>query len=42
MNNNMIDTRDVILTLKHVKREKRVSLDNILDMMQEKDPATAV
>ena len=42
MNNNMIDTRDVILSLKHVKREKRLSLDKILDMMQEKDPATAV
>ena len=42
MSNNMIDTRDVILSLKHVKREKRLSLDKILDMMQKKDPATAV
>lgn len=42
MNSNMIDTRDVILSLKQVKKEKRLSLDKILDMMQEKDPATAV
>ena len=42
MNSTMIDTKDVILALKQVKKEKKLSLDNILIMMNENDPSTAV
>ena len=40
--NTMIDTKDVILALKRVKKEKGLSLDKILVLMNEKDSATAV
>lgn len=42
MNTTMIDTKEVILALKQVKKEKKLSLDRILIMMNENDPATAV
>ena len=42
MNTKMIDTRIVILSLKQVKKEKKLSLDSILKMMYESDPSTAV
>ena len=42
MNLSMIDTKKVILALKEVKKEKKLSLDKILIMMNENDPATAV
>ena len=42
MHNKMTDTKDVILALKHVKKEKKLSLDKILELMQEQDPSTAV
>ena len=32
---NMINTREVILTLKEVRKEKNLSFDNILDLMSE-------
>lgn len=40
--NTMIDTKDVILALKRVKKEKGLSLDKILVLMNEKDSTTAV
>ena len=42
MNTTMIDTKEVILALKQVKKEKKLSLDNILVMMNDNDPSTAV
>lgn len=42
MNTTMIDTKDVILALKRVKKEKGLSLDKILVLMNEKDSSTAV
>ena len=42
MNTTMIDTRDVILALKHVKKEKKLSLDKIHYLMVQQDPSTAV
>lgn len=42
MNTTMTDTRDVILALKQVKEEKKLSLDKILVMMNDNDPSTAV
>lgn len=38
----MTDTKEVILALKQVKEEKNLSLDKILELMEENDPATAV
>lgn len=34
---NMINTREVILTLKEVRKEKNLSFDKILDLMREND-----
>ena len=42
MNTTMIDTKEVILSLKKVKEERQLSLDKILDIMEENDPSTAV
>ena len=42
MNLSMIDTKNVILALKEVKKEKKLSLDKILVMMNENDPSSAV
>lgn len=42
MNLSMIDTKNVILALKQVKKEKKLSLDKILTMMNENDPSSAV
>lgn len=42
MNTTMINTKDVILALKRVKKEKKLSLDKILILMNEKDSTTAV
>ena len=42
MNNKMIDTRDVILALKKVKSEQKLSIDKILDMVEKQDPSKAV
>lgn len=42
MNLSMIDTKNVILALKQVKKEKKLSLDKILAMMNENDPSSAV
>lgn len=42
MNTTMIDTKEVILALKQVKKEKKLSLDKILIMMNDNDPSTAV
>ena len=42
MNSTMIDTKDVILALKQVKEEKKLSLDSILIMMSDNDPSSAV
>lgn len=42
MNNKMIDTRDVILALKKVKSEQKLSIDKILTMVEQQDPSTAV
>lgn len=42
MNTTMINTKDVILALKRVKKEKGLSLDKILVLMNEKDSSTAV
>jgi hypothetical protein len=42
MDNTMIDTKDVIISLKQVKEEKGLSLDKILVLMNENDPTTAV
>lgn len=38
----MTETREVILALKQVKDEKNLSLDKILELMEENDPTTAV
>ena len=42
MNTTMIDTKEVILALKKVKEERQLSLDKILDIMENADPSTAV
>ena len=42
MTTTMIDTKDVILALKQVKKEKHLSLDKILIMMDNNDPSTTV
>ena len=42
MSNKMIDTRDVILALKKVKKEQKLSIDKILDMVEKQDPSKAV
>ena len=42
MNTTMIDTKEVILSLKKVKEERQLSLDKILDIMENADPSTAV
>ena len=42
MSNKMIDTRDVILALKKVKSEQKLSIDKILKMVEQQDPSTAV
>lgn len=42
MNTGMINTKDVILALKKVKKEKGLSLDKILILMNEKESSTAV
>lgn len=42
MNSTMMDTRDVILSLKQVKKEKKLSLDGILRMVIENDSTTAI
>ena len=42
MNSTMIDTKAVILALKKVKRDKRLSIDKIFDVVQTNDPASAV
>ena len=39
---DMTDTKEVILALKQVKEEKKLSLDTIIDMMKEQDYTTAV
>jgi len=35
MTNNMINTKEVILSLKHVKEEKKLSLDTIVSLMEQ-------
>ena len=42
MNTTMIDTKEVILSLKKVKEDKQLSLDKILEIMEKADPSTAV
>ena len=42
MTTTMIDTKEVILALKKVKEERQLSLDKILEIMDETDPSTAV
>ena len=42
MSNKMIDTRDVILALKKVKKEQKLSIDKILAMVEQQDPSKAV
>ena len=42
MDTTMIDTRDVILALKRVKNEEKLSLDKILELVEKKDPSMAV
>ena len=42
MSNKMIDTRDVILALKKVKKEQKLSIDKILAMVEAQDPSKAV
>ena len=42
MNTNMIDTKDVILALKRVKKDKKLSIDKIYELVKEKDFSTSV
>ena len=42
MNNTMIDTKAVILSLQRVKKERRLSIDKIYKIVESKDPSSAV
>lgn len=42
MNNTLIDTKAVILSLQKVKKEKKLSLEKIYKLVEDKDPSCAV
>ena len=42
MKNTMLDTKDLILALKKVKKEKGLSIDKIYEMVEANDPSRAV